>query len=149
MITIFDVAKYVLEQKGSMPTLKLQKLCYYAQAWSLTWDDQPLFAEEFEAWASGPVCPELYEACKEVYVISAEELKQGNPSVFNAIQKETLDAVLEYYGDREPYWLSQLTHMEDPWKKARGDCKMGEKCTAIITKQSMEEYYGMISAMNL
>ena len=141
MITIFDVAKYVLEQKGSMPTLKLQKLCYYAQAWSLTWDDQPLFAEEFEAWASGPVCPELYEACKDVYVISAEELKQGDPSVFNAIQKETLDAVLEYYGDREPYWLSQLTHMEDPWKHARGSCKMGEKCNTIITKQSMCEYY--------
>lgn len=26
--------------------MKLQKLCYYAQAWSLVWDDAPLFAED-------------------------------------------------------------------------------------------------------
>ena len=32
MSTIFDVAKYILEQKGSMLTLKLQKLCYYSLA---------------------------------------------------------------------------------------------------------------------
>lgn len=94
------------------------------------------------------ICAELYEACKDDYVISAEELKQGDPSVFNAIQKETLDAVLEYYGDREPYWLSQLTRMEDPWKKAREDCKIGEKCTAVITKDSMQEYYTMVCYMN-
>lgn len=141
MSTIFDVAKYILEQKGSMLILKLQKLCYYAQAWSLVWDEQPLFEEDFEAWECGPICPELYDPYKDVYVNSADDMKQGDSSVFNATQKETLDAVLEFYGDREPYWLRELTHLEDPWKKARGDCRMGEKCNTIITKQSMREYY--------
>lgn len=141
MSTIFDAAKYILEQKGSMLTLKLQKLCYYAQAWSLVWDEQPLFEEDFEAWESGPICPELYDPYKNVYVNSADDMKQGDSSVFNATQKETLDAVLDFYGDREPYWLRELTRMEDPWKKARGDCRMGEKCNTIITKRSMCEYY--------
>ena len=49
MANIFDVARYILEVKGSMSTMKLQKLCYYCQAWSLVWDDSPLFDEDFEA----------------------------------------------------------------------------------------------------
>lgn len=32
MANVFDVAKYILEKKGIMSTMKLQKLCYYAQA---------------------------------------------------------------------------------------------------------------------
>ena len=42
MGTVFDTAKYILEQRGKMSTMKLQKLCYYTQAWSLVWDDAPL-----------------------------------------------------------------------------------------------------------
>ncbi|CUP62134.1 Uncharacterized phage-associated protein [Anaerostipes hadrus] len=43
MANVFDAAKYILERLGEMSTMKLQKLCYYAQAWSLVWDDVPLF----------------------------------------------------------------------------------------------------------
>ena len=32
---VFDVAKYILEKEGKLSTMKLQKLCYYCQAWSL------------------------------------------------------------------------------------------------------------------
>ncbi len=60
MATVFDVAKYVLKQLGSITTMKLQKLVYYCQAWSLGWDGKPLFGENFEAWANGSVCPELF-----------------------------------------------------------------------------------------
>lgn len=35
MANIISVAKYILEQRGAMTTMKLQKLCYYSQAWSL------------------------------------------------------------------------------------------------------------------
>lgn len=28
---------------------------YYAQAWSLVWDEKPLFPERIEAWVNGPV----------------------------------------------------------------------------------------------
>ena len=41
MANVFDTAKYILEQKGDMSTMKLQKLCYYSQAWGLVWDDEP------------------------------------------------------------------------------------------------------------
>lgn len=47
MATVFDVACYILSKQGCMTTMKLEKLCYYAQAWSLVWDERPLFDEEF------------------------------------------------------------------------------------------------------
>lgn len=43
MANVFDTAKYILEFRGKMSTMKLQKLCYYSQAWALVWDDAPLF----------------------------------------------------------------------------------------------------------
>ena len=55
MATVLDVAKYVLEHNGRMTTMKLEKLVYYCQAWSLGWDEVPLFEEDFQAWANGPV----------------------------------------------------------------------------------------------
>ena len=44
MATVFDVAKYILHKKKKLSTWKLQKLCYYAQAWSIAWTEHPLFA---------------------------------------------------------------------------------------------------------
>ncbi len=32
-----DVAQYILEKQGEMTSIKLQKLVYYTQAWSLVW----------------------------------------------------------------------------------------------------------------
>ena len=59
--TVFDVAKYIAEKTGELTAMKLQKLVYYAEAWNLAWDGEPLFSENFEAWANGPVVPELYQ----------------------------------------------------------------------------------------
>ncbi len=39
MADIFDTAKYILEKSGAMSAMKLQKSCYYLQAWFLVWDD--------------------------------------------------------------------------------------------------------------
>jgi uncharacterized phage-associated protein len=61
MTTAHDVAAYILERCGPMPVMKLHKLLYYCQAWSLVWDERPLFPERIEAWANGPVVPEIYE----------------------------------------------------------------------------------------
>ena len=141
MASIFDVAKYILIQKGPMSTMKLQKLCYYAQAWSLVWDDQPLFDEEFAAWANGPVCRELFMKTKGRFKVNAND-EDGDINNLTANQKDTIDKVLDYYAGHDAQWLSQLTHMEDPWNEARVGIPLGIGCSNIITKDSMAVYYG-------
>ena len=53
-VNVLDIAAYILCKQGAMTAMKLQKLVYYSQAWSLVWDDKPLFRERIEAWANGP-----------------------------------------------------------------------------------------------
>ena len=79
MATVFDVAKYILQKLGTLSTWKLQKLCYYAQAWEIAWTETPIFDEDFEAWANGPVCSLLFAAHKGKYIISENEFVHGNP----------------------------------------------------------------------
>ena len=144
MATVFDVAKYILGKNGSVSTWKLQKLCYYAQAWSVAWTDSPLFPEDFEAWVNGPVCPELYYAHKGKYLVSAEDIVSGDSSKLTAEQKDDIDVVLEHYGSWEPYALREQTHNETPWRQARGDTPEGSPSNAVISKESMGEYYGSL-----
>ena len=66
----FDVANWFTcsldrEAGDSITHLKLQKLIYYSQAWSLALNGIALFEEDFEAWAHGPVIPEVYQEYKE------------------------------------------------------------------------------------
>lgn len=144
MANVFDTAKYIIQAKGNngrMSTMKLQKLCYYAQAWALVWDDEPLFEEEFEAWANGPVCRELFNKTKGKYFAAVEDESGGEGNLTDN-QIDTINRVLKHYGNHDAQWLSQLTHMEDPWRNARKGIPMGAECSNIITKESMAMYYG-------
>ena len=115
---------------------------YYAQAWSLVWDERPIFDEVIEAWANGPVCPVLYAAHKGQYMIS--EWPRGNASNLDEMAKETVDQVLKYYGKMNAQQLSDLTHREKPWNDARLGVGAGDRGTQEITHASMEEYYTSI-----
>jgi uncharacterized phage-associated protein len=139
MATVFDVAAYILEMQGEMTAWKLQKLVYYSQAWSLVWDQRPLFAERIEAWMNGPVCPDLYRVHSGLFIVRS--VPSGNAEALDALARETVDAVLDFYGGMHPQELSDLTHAEAPWREARGDLPAGARCHKEITHAAMAEYY--------
>ncbi|MCX5066731.1 DUF4065 domain-containing protein [Micromonospora lupini] len=142
MARIETVAVYVLTQLGPITAMKLQKLCYYAQAWHLVWDDEPLFGERIEAWANGPVIPDLYAMHRGRLTLSPADF-DGDPNELSTAERETIDAVLEFYGDMTAHHLSDLTHHEDPWVKARESAGLAPMARghAEITTASMHEYY--------
>ena len=142
-IRVFDVAAYILEKMDTMTTMKLQKLVYYSQAWSLVWDEKPLFEEKIEAWANGPVVRELFDYHRGMYEIS--EIPIGNPRLSDQEQRDTVDAVLEYYGDRSAQWLIDLSHMEEPWKHTRKGLPPLERGNRVIPLDAMAHYYSSLS----
>lgn len=145
MANVQHVARYIVEQLGQMTTMKLQKLVYYCQAWSLAWDEEPLFPEDFQAWANGPVCVELFREHKGKYKVDSNFLNEyKTDAVFSPEQLETINIVLNDYGEDEPYELSELTHKERPWKETRGNLAPGQSSTEVIPKDLMQEYYGGI-----
>lgn len=138
MASVHDVATYILKKSGSMTAMKLQKLVYYCQAWSLVWDEKPLFTAKIEAWSNGPVVPLLYSRHRRMYKVTKW---QGDASAFTVDQRETIDAVLNFYGKQTSQWLSDLTHREDPWLIARKGLGPGTRGHEEITHASMMEYY--------
>lgn len=144
MATVYDVAKYILLTEGSMSTWKLQKLCYYSQAWSLAWTEKPIFKEDFQAWANGPVCPELFHEHQGKFTVGTDDLNKGDPMNLTEDQKDTINIVLKDYGSMEPYELRELTHKEEPWKNARLGLPEDAYSKALITKESMGSYYGSL-----
>lgn len=140
-VSAHDVAAYILRERGEMPAMKLQKLVYYAQAWSLVWDEKPLFAEEIQAWANGPVIPALYDRHRGQFTVKEWD---GNPDALNDIERETVQKVLEFYGDKSTQWLTDLTHNEQPWMEARKGLPPGVRGNHPITHASMAEYYSSL-----
>ena len=140
-VTVLDVAECVLQKLGAVPAMKLQKLVYYCQAWSLVWEDRTIYDDRIEAWAHGPVIPRLYAAHRGEYMM---ETVSGNPSRLSQEDAETIEAVVKFYGDKSSQWLSDLTHQEYPWKKARKGLQRGERGSKEITLASMAEYYGSL-----
>ncbi len=144
---VHNVAAYILQKLGPMSAMKLQKLVYYCQAWSLVWDERPLFGENIEAWANGPVVRELYNTHRGDFMVRREgyeALINAHPEHLDRDACETIDQVLTFYGDKDAQWLSELTHKERPWREARGFLSDGQFCNAVISLASMEEYYSSL-----
>jgi uncharacterized phage-associated protein len=137
-----DVAAYILKRLGSMTAMKLQKLLYYCQAWSLVWDEKPLFDEPIEAWANGPVVPAIFKKHKGLFQVDA--WRDGDPSKLSKKQRETIEAVLKYYGQKTSQWLSDLTHNERPWKHARKGLPPGARGNREITHAELMDYYSSL-----
>jgi len=140
-VSVHDVAAYILEKAGPMSAMKLQKLVYYSQAWSIAWEDRPIFPEKIEAWASGPVVPELYQKHKGKFLLKKWA---GRSARLSGDDKETIDVVLGTYASKSAQWLSELTHREAPWRDARKGVAPGERSRSIISHAAMSEYYSSL-----
>lgn len=133
MVSVFDVAKYILDTIGEISTMKLQKLCYYSQAWSLAWTDKRLIKENFYRWDNGPVCVELFEIHKGMFYINSDYLKEKAQQNLSTEQKRIVDQIIEDYGKYTGAQLSELTHKEDPWLKTEKD--------KIIPVETIKNFY--------
>jgi len=144
MASVHDVASYILYKQGSMSTWKLQKLAYYSQAWSLVWDEKPLFDAQIQAWADGPVIPELYRLHRGKY--SVARWPEGSGARLTKAEKETIDGVLASYGELSGRQLSLITHNESPWKDAREGLAPTERSTKQIKTADMKAFYSWLDA---
>jgi len=136
--SVIDVACALLEETGPVSPAKLQTLVYYAQAWNLAWDDRPMFPEAVLAARGGPVVPALESACRDLKRIRRTDLP-GHPERLSEDDKETIVAVVQYYGERDDQYLSDLTHMEDPWKRTLAEAQ-GNRAEEI-PQDRMQAYY--------
>lgn len=144
MATAHDTAAYILAKTGPITTMKLQKLLYYCQGWSLAWDSKPLYREEIQAWANGPVIYEVFKRHRGQFTI--DTWPAGNPHHLTGDEKETIDAVIEGYGSLSGRELSEKTHDERPWKEARRGLEPGAASNRRLDLDTMQDYFSGLAA---
>lgn len=108
------------ESEDYMTNLRLNKLMYFAQAWSLVLRGKPLFTEPIEAWTLGPVIPSVYHKYKgygKSQITSIDS--QFRLDFLDDEEQQLLFATMAYYGDYSTHGLVDLSHETDsPWAKA-------------------------------
>lgn len=139
MASAFDVAEYLLskadETENDMTHMKLQKLLYYCQGFSVALLGRPLFPEAIEAWIHGPVVPVVYQAFKRYEKAPIESSGLGSVDALTSKEKGLIDDVYSVYGGYSAAKLRNLTHSEAPWLDAEG------RADNTITTESMRTFF--------
>ncbi|MBD2181756.1 DUF4065 domain-containing protein [Planktothrix sp. FACHB-1355] len=145
MKSALDIARYFLyrvdrDAGDTISPLKLQKLVYYAQAWSLVLRDKPIFQEDIQAWVHGPAVYEVWDAYKDFRHGAIPEPQEELPE-FEEDELEVLEEVWTAYGELSAKRLEDLTHSEAPWINARKGLEPAKKSSNVISHEDMKAYY--------
>lgn len=149
MVTAVEVSRWFVgsidrEAGDSITHLKVQKLVFYAQAWNLALSGVPLFEDDVQAWAHGPVVDSVY---REYGGNSWNALPP--PDVFPELEasvEEHLSEILKAYGGLSAKQLENLTHAEAPWIDARGELPPEARSNNVIPREAMRSYYAGLYA---
>lgn len=145
MPSIHEVAKYMIENGSDVTPKKLQKLCYYAEAWHNALLEKSLIDDShFEAWVHGPVSPELYRTYRDYGWMIIDKPERDIELTFNNKQTELLESVIETYDEFSGNELEAITHNESPWINQRIGLEENESSNNEIDKQDMMNYYRSI-----
>jgi uncharacterized phage-associated protein len=131
------------EEEGALSNLKLQKLLYYAQGHHLARFGAPLFADEIQAWAHGPVVPAVYRQYKDH---GSNAIPFTEDFDFFQVDTETTDllaSVWETFGSKSAWKLREMTHSEAPWTSSYRD---GEHFITI-PRSVIYRYFRGLSAL--
>ncbi|MFW1678599.1 Panacea domain-containing protein [Pontibacter sp. JAM-7] len=138
----YFIAKADVESGDNITHLKLQKLLYYTQGWHLAIHGRTLFSSTFEAWAHGPVSPEIYARFKSYGwdPIPTSEIVTDFSKVSSG-DSEFLDEVWEVYGQFSAKKLEMMTHQESPWLEAREGLSVEARSSKPISQRTMDTYF--------
>jgi len=152
----------LLEKGMTITPIKLQKLLYYCQAWTLVFcnKESSLFKDIPQAWVNGPVYPVVFEYYKNQYQIYDNMSKEAfckeneidiktdvliaqlvDKMKLTADQINLYNSIMELYGAMSSDRLVLLTHAEKPWLEQRGGLQPFDQSNRPISLDTMYQYY--------
>ncbi len=133
------------ENEEYMTNLRLNKLMYFAQAWSLALFGKPLFQERIEAWDYGPVVPSIYHQYKSFGKHPIECVSPDfSLDIFSEDERELLSAVMAHYRKFSTSGLVDIAHVDSgPWYKAYNSSNR------IINQDDIRAFFSTQPSINL
>ena len=150
MADAVEAARYLVhlaaedyDESDYLSHLRLQKLLYYVQGWSLALKGKPMFSERIEAWAHGPVVKDIYRhfAEKGRRAITSDDFENQGDFDLTDEERELISSVWDTLKDHSALSLRKMTHDEPPWIQARSGYKSADRCEVEISQESMTEYF--------
>jgi uncharacterized phage-associated protein len=146
-----NVAKFLVylaaceEEPDFLSHLRLQKLLYYVQGWSLANRNKAMFTERIEAWAHGPVVRDVYAVLSSFgrRPILVEDI--GEPADLTEEEMAFIQSVWESYKQFSASSLREMTHNESPWLEARKGLGPADRCEEEITVRAMKDFFSQPS----
>jgi len=135
MTSAIELAKYVVEyyhkNNSNITNLKLQKVMYYIQGYTLKVLGVVAFEEDIYHWSYGPVIVEVYYQFNQFRSdpIVSEPPKSKLPLKL----KKVVDFVLSECFEYSAFTLVKKTHEEDPWKNTNTN--------GVMTVQAIRSYF--------
>lgn len=133
-----DVAQYIIayeaSQNRTVSNLRLQKLLYFIQCVFFAVKKSPCFSDELEAWAYGPVVPEVYRKYK-VFGSTFIPEPTNNEKKFLPQDVSLMKNMLDTCASRTTSTLVEISHNQAPWKNV-----YIEGMNNTITKESISKY---------
>lgn len=148
-VVVADLIRLYLARHSQTATnLKLQKLLYYSQGWFVAITGDALFEDNIEAWVHGPVVPPVFRRFRDYRwnflpaIDWTPELKEASHFSVNAYTVGAhIDQVVRLYGGFAGPDLETMTHRETPWIIARKGLAADTPSNAVISIQSLKDYF--------
>jgi len=144
-----EVARYLVnlaateDEPDYLTPLRLQKLLYYVQGWSLAIRERPMFSERIEAWANGPVVRDVYRefsAFARRSIVPEDVETESGPDLTDE-EKEFIHSVWEALKGHSASSLWKMTHEEPTWLNARNGAAPTDRCDEEISHESMRTFF--------
>lgn len=119
------------ENSRDFTTMKLQKLLYRAQCLCEHERGKELFAERVKAWKDGPVVPAVWHQMRGYKIVPYTHENLGKPAQLSDSDRELIHAVWVRYKHLSGDEMSQATHEEEAYLKARAKAGIFNRSPAI------------------
>lgn len=121
--------------------LRLQKLLYYCQGWSLSLLEKPLFKQDIQAWKHGPVVKDVYDATAgKRSGIEPDELGPLCEPIPETVQS-FIQMIWKEYARYLPRELIEMTHREPAWLEARQGLAAEAQSSNPLSLQTMGHHF--------
>jgi len=119
------------EEDELLSHLKLQKLLYFCQGFTLAMTGKPLFSEAIVAWEHGPVVREVWDEYRTFGGHGID--RPADVPIVEPTVDDTLDDVWNAYGQFSAWRLREISHATPPWRDVPRN--------SVISLDAMQQYF--------
>ena len=146
---VIQVANFFItkakEDREEITNKKIQKLLYYAQAWSVTLRNKKIFSNNIQAWVHGPAVTVVYDKFSKYGMKDLTKYYDEENLEIKSLTADDivlLEEIWDVYGKYSANDLEVMSHSEQPWQNARKGLEPYEPSTHVISTTSMKAHYG-------